>query len=154
MTDEQTPTECASEIEASRGRLLAFATQCTDADWHAVPIEGDPRCVGVILDHVAHAYEYLTGWIGELVAGQAVEVDSDVVDKLNAEHSADVGTVTHDSVAIHLRSSGDTLIALVSGLEPAQLELGDGQVRRFAMIAARHADGHRTEIEAALQAAV
>src|ERR1022692_2753082 len=132
MTDEQTPAEYASEIEASRGRFLAFVQQCTDADWHAVPVDGDPRQVGVILDHVAHAYEYLTGWIGELAAGHAVEVNSDIVDKLNAEHSADVGSVTPASVTGHLRSSGDTLIAPASGLDPGQVELGDGQGRRFA----------------------
>lgn len=38
----------------------------------------------------------------------------------------------------------------LSNLEPAQLELGDGRVARLATIAARHADGHREEIEAAL----
>lgn len=154
MTDEQTPIECAAEIDASRGRFLAFAAQCTDADWHAAPIDGDPREVGVICDHVAHAYEYLTGWIGELTTGLTVEVNPDVVDKLNSEHSADVGPVTPASVTNHLQSSGDALIALVGGLEPDQLDLADGQVRRFAMIAARHADSHRDEIEAALQAAV
>jgi hypothetical protein len=62
--------------------------------------------------------------------------------------------VTPGHVVGHLRSSGDAMIALIAGLEPAQLDLGDGRVRRLAMIAARHADNHRTEIEAALTAPV
>ena len=39
------------------------------------------------------------------------------------------------------------LSSLAGGLAPDQLELGEGQVDRFAMIAARHADNHRQEIE-------
>jgi hypothetical protein len=40
-------------------------------------------------------------------------------------------------------------MTLVSGLEAAQLDLDDGRIRRLATIAARHADGHRTEFEVA-----
>jgi hypothetical protein len=40
-------------------------------------------------------------------------------------------------------------IALTSGLEAAQLDLDEGRIRRFATIAARHAEGHRTEFEGA-----
>ncbi|HEX9624277.1 MAG TPA: hypothetical protein VF979_07870 [Streptosporangiaceae bacterium] len=56
-------------------------------------------------------------------------------------------TDTLRQVTDHLKSSGDALIALVGGLEQAHLELGDGRVDRFAMIAARHADSRRQEIQ-------
>jgi hypothetical protein len=153
MTDEFSPAEHAAEIEAARDRFSAFVRQCTDGDWDAASIDGDRRPVGVISDHVAHAYEYLAGWIGELVAGRPVDVNPDIVDALNAEHAADIGSVTPAHVADHLQSSGDALIGLIAGLEPGQLDVGEGRVRRFAVIAARHPDSHRSEIEAALETA-
>lgn len=152
MTDERSPAEYAGDIETARGQLLRLVRQCTDGDWSAAPVDGDLRAVGVILDHVAHSYEYLAGWISDIIAGQAVDVNPQLVDALNAEHASEAGRVTPAHVAGHLRSSGDALITLVAGLEPDQLNAGDGLVRRFATIAARHAESHRTEIEAALEA--
>jgi len=153
MTDTISPADHAAAIEQARQRLIRFVQRCTDGDWRSAPVAGDPRTVGVIADHVAHSYEYLAGWIADLTAGRPVEVNSDVVDALNAEHAAEADTVTQAHVTGHLRSSGDAMVALVAGLEPEQLGLGDGRVGRLATIAARHADNHRTEIEAALAAA-
>lgn len=150
MTDDMTPAAYAQSIDDARQRLVSFVHRCTDADWRSAPVDGDPRPVGVIADHVAHAYEYLAGWVGDIVAGKEVAVDAGIVDELNAEHASDATAVTPAHVAGHLRSSGDALIALIAGLEPGQLDLGGGRVRRFAVIAARHADNHRAEIEAAL----
>jgi DinB superfamily len=152
MTDESSPAAYAQSIDSARERFLQFVQHCSDGEWHEAPVDGDPRAVGVIADHVAHAYEYLTGWITDLVAGRDVTVSAEIVDDLNAEHAADASWVTPAHVAGHLRSSGDALIALVAGLRPEQLELGDGRVRRLAVIAARHADGHRDEIQASLAA--
>src|SRR5215468_2691120 len=149
---ELSPAAHAQAIDESRQRLILFVQDCGDSQWNSAPVDGDPRPVGVIADHVAHAYEYLAGWIGDLVAGRPVHVDLEVVDDLNAGHAGEAIEVTPASVAGHLRSSGDELIALIAGLEPAQLDLDGGRVRRFAVIAARHADGHRTEIESALAA--
>jgi DinB superfamily len=152
MSDESSPAAYAQSIDAARERLLQFVQRCTDSQWHEAPVDGDPRPVGVIADHVAHAYEYLCGWINDLVAGRGVTVSAEIVDGLNAEHAADTYGVTPAHVAGHLRSSGDALIALVAGLRPDQLELGDGRVRRLAVIAARHADSHRDEMQASLAA--
>jgi DinB superfamily len=153
MTDDLNPAQHAGQIEAARQRLLEFTAQCTDADWSAAPVQGDPRPVGVILDHVAHSYEYLAGWICDIVAGQDVDVNPGIVDELNAEHAADTGSVTKAHVTGHLTSSGDALLTLIAGLKPDQLDAGDGRVRRFAMIAARHGDDHRAQIETSLAAA-
>jgi hypothetical protein len=150
MSKDLSPAQHAAAIDAARQRLIAFVLGCTGEQWRSSPVDGDPRPVSVITDHVAHAYEYLAGWIGEIVAGGSPAVSSALVDELNAEHAADAGSVTTAQVAGHLKSSGDALIGLVQGLEPAQLDLAGGRVRRLAEIAARHADNHRTEIEAAL----
>jgi hypothetical protein len=153
MTDELSPADQAQAIDDARQRLISFVQRCAEGDWRSAPVDGDPRPVGVIADHVAHAYEYLAGWVRDLVAGRPVDVNAAIVDDLNAEHAGGATTVTPAHVVSHLRSSGDALIALIAGLAPGQLDLDDGRVRRFAVIAARHADNHRAEIQAALAAA-
>jgi hypothetical protein len=150
MTDDLSPAEYTRAIDEARQRLLVFIAQCPDDVWRSAPVAGDPRPVGVIADHVAHAYEYLAEWIGDIAAGNAVTLSAELVDDLNAAHASDAADVTPEQVADHLRSSGDALMALISQLEAAQLDLDNGRIRRLATIAARHADGHRTEFEAAL----
>jgi DinB superfamily len=150
--DTRSPAELAADIDAARERLAGFVGSCTDADWRSAPLDGDPRPVAVVVDHVAHAYEYLARWIRQVVAGQPVEVNSEVVDALNAEHARAAGPVTRAEAAGHLRRSGADIAALVVGLSAADLAAGDGRVRRLAQVAIRHADDHRSEIEAALAA--
>jgi DinB family protein len=150
--DARSPAELAADIDAARERLAGFVGNCTDADWRSAPLDGDPRPVGVVVDHVAHAYEYLAGWMRQLVAGRPVEVNNEVVDALNAGHARTAGPVTRAEAAGHLRRSGSDIAALVAGLSTADLAAGDGRVRRLAQIAIRHADDHRSEIEAALAA--
>jgi DinB superfamily len=150
MQNETSPAELAAGIDAARERLIGFVDGCTDAQWRSAPLEGDPRPVGVVVDHVAHAYEYLAGWIRQVVAGQPVEVNGEVVDALNAEHARAAASVTRAEATGHLRRSGTAISALVANLSIADLAAGDGRVQRLAQIAIRHPDDHRSEIEAAL----
>jgi hypothetical protein len=150
MSDDLTPAEHAAAIDETRRELIAFVAGCTDEQWLAAPVDGDPRPVGVICDHVAHAYEYLTAWVEDLLAGQSPEVDPDLVDGLNAGHAAQLGSVSREEVTEHLLTSGDILISVVGGLDPWQLTGDGGRVARFAVIASRHARSHREEIEEAL----
>jgi len=153
MTDELTAAAYADAIDRARRRLEDFVRRCPDDLWRSAPVPGDPRPVGVIADHVAHSYEYLAGWIAEVADGRLVAVNAELVDDLNAGHAAAAGDLTREQVASHLRSSGDSLIALVTGLKSAQLDLDGGRIRRLATIAARHADGHLAEFEAGQSAA-
>lgn len=146
-------TGYAAAIDAARQALISFAVQLPAASWTAAPVPGDPRPAGVIVDHVAHAYEYLAGWIGDLAAGRSVTVSAATVDALNAGHASQAGAVSQQQAADHLQRAGDSLIELMTSLQPAQLDSGDGRIRRLAEIAARHADSHRTEIQTALAAA-
>lgn len=152
MTDAHSPAEHAALIAAARDRLLAFAAACTDDTWHARPLagHGDHRMVGVIVDHVADAYDYMGAWVRELLAGNTPPVDVALVDRLNAAHASESAHLTQAGAMEHLTRSGDELIALVSALTGEDLEAGGGRVRRFAEIAARHPDTHRTDIEEAL----
>jgi hypothetical protein len=149
--DVTVPEELAAEISEARGRLMAFVEQCSAADWVSSPLgSSDPRPVCVIVDHVADAYEYLGSWIGELVSGGKVTVDSGVVDELNAKHASASTALSRDDVLAHLDRSGDAIIRLVGSLEIDQLASGEGRVELLAKIASRHADGHRSEMEGAL----
>jgi hypothetical protein len=155
MAEALRPAEHAARIAAGRDRLLAFAATCTDEVWHATPLasHGDHRTVGIIVDHVANAYEYMGGWMREILADGTPQVDVALVDRLNAAHAASAGHLTQAGAMEHLMRSGDELIGLVAGLAEADLDAGAGRVRRFAEIAARHPDTHRTDIQEALRAA-
>ena len=150
--DALPPAACAAAIDAARDRLIAFVDGCTEEQWRAAPLapDGDPRPVAVVVDHVADSYEYLAGWIRQIVAGEQVDVDSDVVDALNAEHADAAAAVTRAEATAHLRRSGAAISDLVAGLSAADLAVANGQIRLLAQIAARHADNHRTDIETAL----
>jgi DinB superfamily len=150
--DARSPADYAAEIDQARERLVAFADSCSDNQWHAAPLDGDPRQVGVIVDHVAHAYEYLAGWMREILDGQTVTVSGEVVDALNAEHAARAAGVTQAEVVEHLRRSGAAISQLVAGCSAEDLQADEGRVERLAQIAIRHADDHRAEIEAGLAA--
>jgi hypothetical protein len=146
----RSPAQYAAEIDAARDRLIGFAATCSPENWRAAPLDGDPRPVGVIVDHVAHAYEYMGGWMRRILAGEDVAVDGATVDALNAEHAAAATAVTPDEAIEHLHRSGAVLSGLVAGCSAEGLQAGDGRVERFAQIAIRHPDDHRAEIEAAL----
>src|SRR5271169_5795524 len=150
--DERDAAAYAADIEAARDRLIAFASGCSEGEWRAAPLDGDPRPVAVVVDHVADSYEYLAGFIRQIIAGQAVEVTGEVVDDLNAEHAAEAVAVSQADAAEHLRRSGAAISALIADLSADDLTAGDGRVRLFAQIAIRHADNHRTDIETALAA--
>jgi DinB superfamily len=154
MSDTYNPAQHAEQIAASRDRLMAFAAACTEEDWRSRPLaaQGDRRPVGVIVDHVAHAYEYMGGWIRQIISGDNPQVDVALVDRLNAVHASEAEQLTQAGATEHLRRSGDEVIALISGLADSELDLGGGQVRRFAEIATRHPDSHRTDLEDALRA--
>jgi DinB superfamily len=148
--DAGSPARYAADIDAARERLVAFAAGCSPGQWRAAPLDGDPRPVGVIVDHVAHAYEYMGGWMQRILAGENVAVDAATVDALNAEHAVAAAAVTPEEAIEHLRRSGAAVSSLVAGCSAAGLQAGDGRVERFAQIAIRHPDDHRAELEAAL----
>ena len=150
--DERDPAAYAADIDEARERMVAFVTGCTEEQWRSAPLDGDPRPVGVVVDHVADAYDYLAGFIRQIVAGQHVVVNNDVVDALNARHAQAAGAVSIADATGHLRRSGAAISELVAGLSAADLAAGDGRVRRLAWVAARHADGHRADLETALAA--
>jgi hypothetical protein len=145
--------ELAREVLAARQRLIEFVGRCSDEQWVSRPLaDDDPRPLGVIVDHVADAYEYLASFVTRLTGNERVEVSSAIVDDLNARHASAVLSPARPSAIAHLIRSGDAFVALLEPLSARQLGLGDAPVTvaRFAEIAARHADAHRLELEVAL----
>jgi hypothetical protein len=143
--------DLAERILQERDKLADLAWACTDEQWESAPLGAeDPRRVLVIVDHVADSYEYLAGWVQDLLDGSNPEVNGELVDALNADHAARVEMLTRSDVTAHLVRSGDEMASLLRGLTDEQLALSDGRVARLAAIAARHADNHRREIAAAL----
>jgi hypothetical protein len=145
------PNEIAEAIADARQKLAGFASECTDEQWGSSPLgEADPRPVCVILDHVAVAYEYIGDWLRSLLDGQDLDLTAEGVDQLNAHHASLAVMHRRDEVIEHLDRSGDELIELISALSPDQLAIDNGRLERLAMIASRHADAHRCELESAL----
>ena len=53
--DERDPAAYAADIDAARERMIGFVSGCSAEEWRAAPLDGDPRPVAVVMDHVAHA---------------------------------------------------------------------------------------------------
>lgn len=144
--------ELAHAVVVARSRLVDFVDRCPEEQWASCPLgPDDPRPVGVIVDHVADAYEYLASFVTKIARHEAVEVSPAIVDDLNARHAA-APTPTRESARVHLERSGNAFVALIEPLDEEQLTSGEGgvTVTRFAQIAALHADNHRVELETAL----
>ena len=149
MTDA---VELARDVLAARERLVEFVATCSDEQWGQSPLaDDDPRTVGVIVDHVADAYEYLGSFVTRLTFHEQVDVSPQIVDVLNARHASAVASSTRESALEHLVRSGDAFVAVIEPLTAEQLHGGHSlTIARFAEIAARHADSHRVELETAL----
>jgi hypothetical protein len=140
----------ADAIVRARDVVVELAVRCTEEQWRERPLDGDSRPVGVVIDHVADAYTYLAVWVRQLLDGETVNIDADVVDALNAQHAGEALNRPSGVVIDHLRATGDEFATLIRRLSDADLEVGDGRVGRLAIIAARHAVDHAAEIAAAL----
>ena len=83
-----------------------------------------------MVDHVADAYEYIGDWLRQILAGQVIEVSSDIVDRFNADHAKQaeqLGQPTRAQAIDHLNRSGDAIIALIAGLDTAQPDADEGR---------------------------
>jgi hypothetical protein len=112
--------EQATEVVAARARLIGFVGRCRDEQWTARPLAvADPRAVGVIVDHVADAYEYLGSFVTKLARNEHVDVSPEIVDELNAHHASAMSSPSPEQVIAHLMRSGDAFVALVEPLTRA-----------------------------------
>ena len=112
MGELPSAAEAARAIAASRDRLVGFALARTEQEW-AAPVlaaAGDERPLGVVVDHVGHAYEYLVGFIGAIV---------ELVGSLSAEDLALDGGRVARLAAIAARHADDHRVDLEKAPESA-----------------------------------
>jgi hypothetical protein len=150
VAEPASAAELADAVVRNRDALITLARRCSREQWVSSPLSDDPRPVGVIIDHVADWYATLAPWVAALLAGEAVEVSQEIIDARNAVHASTATTVACDAVVSHLRQAGNAMADAIRPLSAAQLDADKGWVRRFAEVAARHSDDHRTDIEGAL----
>jgi hypothetical protein len=95
--------------------MIGFIGGRTADHWPATPLDGDPRPAGVVVDHVAHSYEYLAHWMQEVLADREPVISGEIVDRLNVEHAA-AGLLSPADTVAHLDRSGNVIIQLSAGL--------------------------------------
>jgi hypothetical protein len=151
VADLRDPSAYAAAIEKTRDDFIEVARRCPDGAWREPLSDEDPRSVGVVVDHVADAYDYIGSFITRLQAGEAIQVDAEVIHGLNAAHAGRAAAVSRDEAVDHLGQQGDALVQLVAGLSDDDLAANDGRMARLAEIAAGHAVNHQAEIESAIE---
>lgn len=112
----------ATRIEQG-ARALADAAEGFSADEWATESAAEGRSVGVLVHHVAAAYEAEAGLIGALTGGQDVSgVTWAAIDRMNAEHARATAGGTKAEALDLLRRNSAAAAALVRGLDDAQLD--------------------------------
>lgn len=153
MSEELAGSALADELREARQRLLETVQSCDAEQWRAAPIDdGDPRSVGVLIDHVADSYEYILRWMRQIVDGEIPEVSPAVVDGLNAQHARVARDRQPDEVSGRLQRLGDDAVNFLAARSDEDLLLQGGRVRRLAGILISHTQNHREDVERVLTA--
>src|SRR5581483_12491026 len=95
-------------IEEGAARLIAFAEQLSDEDWHTrVPEGGQPgRTVGVIVHHVASVYPIEVNLAQTIASGTpVVDVTWNAVNQLNAGQAIEHASVQKQETLALLRKN-------------------------------------------------
>ena len=80
----------AARIEEGAARLVAFAEELSDAEWHTPVSTTDRRSVGVVVHHVASMYPVEIDLARAVASGSPVsDVTWQGVAQLNAKHAQD-----------------------------------------------------------------
>lgn len=115
----------ADRIEEGAGRLIAFAEQLSDQQWHMPVTESrdGKRTVGVIVHHVASVYPIEVDLARAVASGTTVvDVTWDAVSQLNASHAAEHASVAKDETLELLRKNSAEAAAAVREFTDDQLD--------------------------------
>jgi hypothetical protein len=116
----------AQRLAAANDELVALVEQLTDLQWRAVTA-AEHWPIGVVADHVAHAYPSLGQTVATIAAGGLVETTWALLDEANARHAAAFGDRGKTETLSALRRNGAQLVALLRDLSDTQLAVS-GQV--------------------------
>jgi DinB superfamily len=111
----------ADRLEEGARRLIAFATNLTDAEWRTrTPKDG--RTIGVIVHHVASVYPIEIQLAQTLAEGKPVTgVTMDAINEMNAGHAAENSGVTKEETLDLLRRNSAAAAAAIRALSDEDL---------------------------------
>lgn len=112
----------AERILAGANALAAYAEGLGDEAW-STPVAGDGRPVGVVVHHVASAYQIEVDLAEAIASGNAIEgVTWDAVHQMNAQHAAANSEVSKAEALELLRSNAATAAERVRAMTDDQLD--------------------------------
>ena len=112
----------AGRVEQGARQLAAFVDGLSDAQWRMVCPE-DGRPVGVLVHHVASAYQVEIDLVRKLASGEAITgVTWAMVDQMNAAHGKDQAHVTKAAALELLRRQSGMAASAIRALSDEQLD--------------------------------
>jgi uncharacterized damage-inducible protein DinB len=111
----------ADRLEEGARRLIAFATNLTDAEWRTrTPKDG--RTIGVIVHHVATVYPLEIQLAQTVAEGMPITgVTMDAINEMNAGHAAENSGVTQEETLELLRHNSAAAAAAIRALSDEEL---------------------------------
>ena len=111
----------AKKFEAKVDEATAVFETLSDADWKKVTA-AEQWPVGVTAHHIASSHAGLTGALKALAAGQAPNIDINMIHAGNAKHAQEfAGCTKAETIALHKKNAA-AAAAVVRGLSDAQLD--------------------------------
>lgn len=148
----------ADDFRAANADAIAFARRCREDEW-AVSVPGEDWSVGVVLHHIAEGHGQSARWLRAMCSGQGVTDSAADIDRANAAHAEQAGSVGPAETIALLSERGAELEALLRLLDDDQLDRAapfgpaGGQVfpaAELAPVAARHTREHLAHARSAL----
>jgi hypothetical protein len=111
----------AERLEEGARRLIAFATNLTDAEWRTrTPKDG--RTIGVIVHHVATVYPLEIQLAQTVAEGLPITgVTMEAINEMNAGHAAENSGVTKEETLELLRRNSAAAAAAIRALSDEEL---------------------------------
>jgi DinB superfamily len=148
----------ADDFGDANADAIAFARSCPEVEW-AVSVPGEEWSVGVVLHHIAEGHGQSARWLRAMSGGQAVTETAADIDRANAAHAVQAGSVGPAETIALLTERGAQLEALLRRLDDDQLDRvapfgpAGGEIfaaADLAPVAARHTREHLAHARGAL----
>ena len=155
--------QLANRIEEGAAGLAAFAQELSDVEWQLPVSVTDRRTLGVIVHHVASMYPIEIEVVRAIASGKAaLDVTPEVVNQINAKHTAEHArpgkTETLELLRSNSRAAAEAVRALTDDeldqATPFGLSFGAPVTAEFVIEdhPLRHSWHHLARIRAALDA--
>lgn len=105
--------------------VLAVIDQCSDDQWNMI-CAGEGESVGVVLHHIAVAYDMEVELLRATLAGEPVPgiyTDGALLDQWHAEHAQEFQGCERDETRALLHRNGSTTASFIAGVDTEQLNV-------------------------------